>query len=200
MTNEQMTNEYSRIDLSRHLTPDTYHLLGHRISVVGATGSGKTTLANEIAQQLGYRHVELDSLHWEPNWGEAPIEIFRARVDQALTGTDWTIDGNYSKVRDIIWSRADTIVWLDYPLPIIFWRLGWRTLKRIVTRERLWNGNHETWRAVFGRESLFLWVLQSRPRHRIEYPVLLQRPEYAHLNLIYLRSPHETEEWLKSAT
>ena len=187
-------------ELSRHLPPDTCHLIGRRIAVVGATGSGKTTLAEEIAQRLGYRHVELDSLHWESNWGEAPIEIFRARVEQALTGTDWTIDGNYSKVRDIIWSRADTIVWLDYALPVIFWRLGWRTLKRIVTRERLWNDNRETWRAVFGRESLFLWVLQSRPRHRHEYPVLLQRPEYTHLNLIRLHSPHETEKWLKSAT
>jgi hypothetical protein len=49
---------------------------------------------------------------------------------------------------------------------------------------------------VFGRDSLFLWVLQSRPRHRREYPRLLEQPEYAHLKLIRLRSPRETEEWL----
>lgn len=173
-------------------------MMGHRISVVGATGSGKTTLAEEIAQRLGYRHIELDSLHWEPNWDEAPIDIFRARVEQALIGDGWTIDGNYSKVRDIIWQRADTIVWLDYPLPIIFWRLGWRTFKRIVTRERLWNGNHETWRAVFGRESLFLWVLESRPRHRREYPLKFQQLEFAHLHVVHLHSPSETEEWLET--
>lgn len=171
-----------------------------RIAVIGATGSGKTTLARELAQRLGYRHVEMDSLHWEPNWVEAPIDIFRARVAQALSGSDWTIDGNYSKVRDMIWRRADTIVWLDYPLPIIFWRLGWRTLKRIVTREQLWNGNRETWRAVFGRESLFLWVLQSRPRHRIEYPRLFQQSEYAQLQVIHLQSPRATEQWLEQVS
>lgn len=80
---------------------------------------------------------------------------------------------------------------------IIFWRLWWRTLKRILTRETLWGTNQEDWRAVFGRDSLFLWVLQSRPRHRREYPRLLEQPEYVHLKLIRLRSPCETDQWLK---
>lgn len=168
-----------------------------RIAVIGATGSGKTTLARNIAQRLGFRHVETDALHWEPNWQEAHIDVLRARVAQALTGDGWVIDGNYSKVRDIVWGRADTLVWIDYPLPIIFWRLGWRTLKRIVTREKLWGTNRETWRAAFGRDSLFLWVLQSRPRHKRDYPILLQQSEYAHLRLVHLRSPRETEHWLR---
>lgn len=165
--------------------------------MVGASGSGKTTLARDIAQRLDYRHIETDALHWEPNWQKAPIDIFRARVDQALTGDGWVIDGNYSKVRDIVWGRADTLVWIDYPLPIIFWRLWWRSIKRVVTREKLWSNNQESWRAFIGSESLFLWVLQSRPRHRRDYPLFLQQPEYAHLKLIRLHSPRETEQWLK---
>jgi|OpeIllAssembly_1097287.scaffolds.fasta_scaffold442538_1 adenylate kinase family enzyme len=168
-----------------------------RIVVVGATGSGKTRLARDIAQRLGYRHIETDALHWEPNWQEAPLDVFRARVDQALTGDGWVIDGNYSKVRDIVWERADTIIWIDYALPIIFWRLGWRTIKRIVTRENLWGTNREGWHAMFGRDSLFLWVLQSRPRHRRDYPKLFQQPEYSHLHVVHLHSPRETDEWLK---
>jgi adenylate kinase family enzyme len=169
-----------------------------KIVVVGATGSGKTTLARTIAQRLGYRHIETDALNWEPNWQPAPLDIFRARIDEALRGDDWVIDGNYSKGRDIVWGRADMLVWIDYALPIIFWRLWWRTLKRILTRETLWGTNREDWRAVFGRDSLFLWVLQSRPRHRREYPRLLEQPEYAHLQLVRLRSPRETEEWLNT--
>ncbi|MCI0477322.1 MAG: hypothetical protein L0Y55_13830 [Anaerolineales bacterium] len=170
---------------------------GNRIAVVGATGSGKTTLAREIARRLSYPHVETDALHWEPNWTEAPRDIFRARVDAASRGDCWVIDGNYSKVRDIVWARADTLVWIDYALPVIFWRLGWRTLRRVITREELWGNNREGWRAFVGRDSLFLWVLTSRPRHRREYPALLQKPEYAHLKLIRLRSPRETDAWLE---
>ena len=194
-----MARDVSReMEDSRHSSPATGHLLGQRIAVVGASGSGKTTLAEEIAQRLDYRHIELDSLHWQPNWGETPLDIFRERVEQALTGDKWTIDGNYSKVRDLIWRRADTIIWLDYSLPVIFWRLGWRSIKRIVLREKLWNGNRETWRALFSRDSLFLWVLQSQPRHRRDYPRLFQQTEYAHLQIIRLHSPRETDEWLKS--
>jgi adenylate kinase family enzyme len=169
-----------------------------RIAVVGTTGSGKTTLARELAQRLGYPHVELDALHWEPNWAEAPRDIFRARVEAALRGECWVTDGNYGKVRDIVWARADTILWMDYALPVILWRLWWRTLKRVATREELWNGNHENARsAFFSRDSLFLWMLTSHPRHRRDYPALLQKPEYAHLQLIRLRSPQQTRGWME---
>lgn len=166
----------------------------HRVSVVGTTGSGKTTFAARLARLLAAPHVELDSLHWEPNWVEAPIEIFRERVGRALSGERWVVDGNYSKVRDIIWTRADTVVWLDYSLPTIFWRLTWRTLKRVITRQELWNKNRETLWNQLSKDSLFLWVLTSRPGHHRDYPRLLQ--EHKQLRVARLYSPQEAEEWL----
>jgi adenylate kinase family enzyme len=86
-----------------------------RISVIGATGSGKTTVARRTAEALGVPHIELDALHWEPDWEEAPLEVFRERVSDAIQGERWVVDGNYSKVRDMVWGRADTVLWLDYP-------------------------------------------------------------------------------------
>jgi adenylate kinase family enzyme len=172
---------------------------GQRISVVGTTGSGKTTTASQIAQRMGIPHVELDALHWEPNWTEAPLEVFRERVTQALSGETWAVDGNYGKVRDIVWSRADTIVWLDYALPVILWQLVRRTLRRSLKREELWSGNRETLgKALFSRESLLLYALKTHRRRKREYPTLLSRPEHAHLALVRLRSPRETREWLST--
>lgn len=78
------------------------------------TGSGETALAARLACGLAAPHVERDALHWEPNWSLAPFERFRERVSQALSGNGWTVYGNYSQVRDIIWSRAGTVVWLDH--------------------------------------------------------------------------------------
>jgi adenylate kinase family enzyme len=174
-------------------------LSSKRIVVIGTTGSGKTTLARRLAERLGVPHVELDALHWEPNWTMAPLETFRERVAQALEGEAWVIDGNYSKVRDIVWSRADTIIWLDYPFLAIFARLIRRTLRRLITREELWNGNRERWQEqFFSRESLFLWMLRTYRRRRREYPELLQRPEYAHLSVVRLRSPKVAQKWLSS--
>jgi energy-coupling factor transporter ATP-binding protein EcfA2 len=171
---------------------------GPRIVVVGATGSGKTTTAAQLARILGKPHIELDSLHWQPNWVMMERETFRQLVAQALSGQDWVIDGNYSKARDLIWGRATTIVWLDYSLPVILWQLTWRTLKRVLTREELWNGNKETLRgAFFSKDSLFLWAISHHPRYRRMFPQLFDSPEYAHLQVVRLRTRRETAAWLK---
>jgi adenylate kinase family enzyme len=168
-----------------------------RIAVVGTTGSGKTTLAQQLARRLAIPHVELDALHWDPYWTPVPPEVFRERTALALNGEAWVVDGNYSAVRDVVWSRADTLVWLDYPLPVILWRLFWRTLRRVVTREELWNENRERFLAqFFSRDSLFLWVLRSYPRRRREYPALLDQPAYAHLAVVRLHSPRAARAWL----
>lgn len=168
-----------------------------RIAVVGTSGSGKTTLARQLAGRLGVPHVELDALHWDANWTMAPLPVFRERVARALAGNAWVADGNYSKARDLVWPRAQLIVWLDYGLPVIFWRLFWRSLRRGMLREDLWNGNRERLRDQFcSRDSLFLWALQTDRRHRAEYVALLGRPEHAHLQLVQLRSPAATRMWL----
>ncbi len=169
-----------------------------RIAVVGVTGSGKTTFARALASRLKCPHVEMDALHWLPNWTEKPLDQFRADVAQALASNCWVIDGNYGKVRDIVWSRAEAIVWLDYPLSLILWRLLRRTLRRIISREELWNGNRETMRNQLGRDSLFIWALQTYPKHRHTYPALMQQPEYQHLTFIRLKSPRAAQEWLEN--
>lgn len=171
---------------------------GLRIAVVGVTGSGKTTTAHRLSRSLNIPHVELDSLHWEKGWVQVERDLFRQRVDQALSGEAWVTDGNYRKARDIIWSRADTLVWLDYNLPVVLWQLTHRTLRRIIRREILWNDNRETLRgAFFSRDSLFLYVFSSQKTQREQYPRLLAQAEFAHLQVLHFRSREETNRWLK---
>jgi adenylate kinase family enzyme len=167
-----------------------------RISIVGTSGSGKTTLAKQISQLLTIPHVELDYLHWEPNWVEVPNDVFQNRVSQALSGNTWVVDGNYSIVRDIVWGRADTIVWLDYSFPVVMSRILWRTFQRVVKQEEVCNGNRESWKTTFSPDSIVLWVLQTYDKNRRQYPLLFQKPEYAHLNIVHLRSPASTQNWL----
>lgn len=167
-----------------------------RISVVGASGSGKTTLARDLAQRMGVAHIELDALHWEPNWQEAPLNVFRARVTAAVAAEAWTADGNYSQVRDLVWARADTVVWLDLPLGVVLWRVTRRTLRRILWRQRLWNDNCETLSGQLSRDSIILWALRTYRRRRREYPLLLQQPQYRHLQVVHLRTPAAVRAWL----
>ena len=170
-----------------------------RIAVIGTTGSGKSTLAEQAATLLGCPFIELDALFWNAGWQPTPKEEFRSRVDAALAGDCWTVGGNYSIARDLIWRRADTLVWLDYPLPLVLWRLGRRTIRRIVTREPLWGGNVETWRGQFAsRDSLFVWAFKTHARRRREMPGLLAQPEYAHLQLLHFRTPRSATGWLQT--
>jgi len=136
----------------------------HRIVVIGTTSSGKSTLANQLAKLIGADYIDLDALHWEPNWVGAKPEVFRERVGTATSSQAWVVAGNYHVVRDIIWRRAEIIVWLDYPLHIIFWRLLTRTIRRAVTQEELWNGNREPfWQhlKLWSEDSLFHWLFKT---------------------------------------
>ena len=168
-----------------------------RIVVIGTTGSGKTTMAGRLAERLSIPHVEQDALNWGPDWTMRPNDAFRALVDRATAGEAWVVDGNYGRSRDIVWPRADTVVWLDYSLPTIMWRLWWRTIRRVFRREVLWSGNRESLRTHFAsRDSLFLWALTTYGRRRREYPALLSEPENSLLTLVHLRSPRQSERWL----
>jgi adenylate kinase family enzyme len=165
--------------------------------IVGSTGAGKTTLARRLAERLALPRVELDALYWEPGWRPAPAEVFRARVAEALAGSAWVVDGNYGTVRDIVWRRAELLVWLDYPLPLVLWRLLRRTLRRALTREELWNGNRERLTTNFAsRDSLFLWAIQTHAVRRREYAHAVRAPEHRHLAVVRLRNPRATAAWL----
>ena len=168
-----------------------------RIVVIGTTGSGKSTLAARLATILHCPFIELDALFWGPDWTPIPRERFRQQVSAAVTGDAWSVGGNYSVARDLIWARADTLIWLDYPLPFVLWRLGRRTIQRIVTQEPLWGGNVETWRGQFAsRDSLFVWAFKTHFRRRREMPALMAQPENAHLSLLHFRTPHAAETWV----
>src|SRR5438309_8050887 len=130
-----------------------------------------------------------------------PVDVFKERVARAAEGDAWVIDGNYGGrgARDLVWLRADTVIWLDPPLGVIFARLFKRALRRIRSREEIWpgTGNRETYRNQFlSRDSLFLWALRTYRRHRRELPLILARPEHAHLAVHRFRRSVEAEAWL----
>ena len=170
-----------------------------RVVVVGVTGSGKSTLAEELAKRLDMKYIELDALYWEPNWQATPLDVFRARVAEAMQAEKWIIAGNYHVVRDLTWSRAEALIWLDYSLWRVLWQLTRRNFKRWWTQELLWGTNHEPlWGhfKLWSKDSLYNWLFQTYWRRRREYPTLLAQPEHQHLKLLRFENAKQTEEWL----
>lgn len=170
------------------------------IVIIGATSSGKSTLAQNLANKLDATFIDLDAFHWEPNWIEAPLEVFRERVETAIRAPAWVVAGNYHVVRDLIWPGAEAVVWLDYSLPKIFWQLTRRTFKRWWTQELLWGTNRESLSMHFklwSDESLYHWLFKTYWRRKREFPILLAQPEYQHIQLIHFKHPRQTDEWLR---
>jgi hypothetical protein len=169
----------------------------HRICVVGTTGSGKSTMAEALSQRLHIPHIELDSLTWEPGWKEVDHEVTRARLKELVRNESWVIDGNYRYLRDILWPRAQAVIWLDYPLGLILWRLWWRTWKRVLSQEVLWGTNKERLaEQFFSRESLFLWAFKTYGRHKKQYPLEFMLPEHVHLRVFRFSRPQEAAVFL----
>ena len=169
-----------------------------RINVVGTSCSGKTTLARAVAGRLDLPYVELDAHYWGPDWTPVPEAAFHARVRDAVAGERWVIDGGYAPVRHLTWGRADTVVWLDYPLPLLLWRWLRRTVVRVRTGEEFWpgTGNRETIRNVLRRDGLIWYILRTHRRRRRSMSAgLAARPD---LRAVRLRSPTEAERWLRS--
>ncbi|MGI8998246.1 MAG: adenylate kinase [Candidatus Limnocylindria bacterium] len=169
-----------------------------RIRATGTSCSGKTTLSRSIGLRLDLPVIELDALFWGPNWTPVPDDTFVSRVAHAITPDRWVLDGGYLQVRELTWSRADTIVWLDYPMRTVLDRWARRTLARLRSREELWpgTGNRERLGHILRRDSLLWWILSThRRRRRTTAAELAARP---HLRLVRLRSPEEAERWLLS--
>ncbi|MFK7759423.1 MAG: AAA family ATPase [Phycisphaerales bacterium] len=147
------------------------------IHVVGTSGSGKTTYAKRVADQLGVPHIELDSIYWGPNWTPTETDEFRAQVREKLEQHAWVIEGNYRAVQDVIWECAEEIVWLDLPAPIVWWRVITRTVKRRLSGQTLWNNNRETWRsALFSWDSVIIWSIRTHHGRKRAYSKLLTNP------------------------
>lgn len=168
-----------------------------RILVVGITGAGKSTLARALGARLGVPWYEMDALRFSgPGW--AVSREFGLRVAEIASGDGWIFDSYGSpEVRDLIWERADTVVWLDYPRRVVMPRVLRRSLLRTVTRRRVFGGNRE--RAVE-------WLRRDHPAWSSWYEHAARRAEIGRragapravpLRVERFTSPRDAGRWLR---
>lgn len=172
-----------------------------RVSVVGNSGSGKTQLAQRLAAALDVPHVELDAIHHLPNWEPIDPEEFLETVRTIAQTDTWVIDGNYRTVvvDGPVWERADTVVWLDFSRWTVMRQVVARTLRRLVSREQLWNGNREPWSNVWSwdpHKSIIRWAWTQHDKYRERYGAAMNSPSLDHIRFVRLGSHEHVKEWL----
>jgi adenylate kinase family enzyme len=167
-----------------------------RILVAGSTGAGKTTMARALAGRLGLPFHEMDALAFSgPGWQENPH--LAEDVARVSGGRDWVFDSlGYPAVRDMLWSRADTIVWLDYSRAVIMPRVLRRSAARTLLRQRIFGGNVETLSSWFKADHPVWWAWTSYQDRRAEIADRAGNPQFAPLNVIRLRTPRAARVWL----
>jgi adenylate kinase family enzyme len=152
-----------------------------------------------VARALSAPHVELDAIYHQPGWTELPEAEFRSRVDLATAPDHWVVDGNYSAVHELIWARADTVVWFDLPLPLVLVRTIRRTLRRVVTRQELWNGNREPFSNLWSidpEKSIIAWTATQHGPYRRRYLAAESDPRWSGLHFVRLHSQGEADAFL----
>ena len=174
-----------------------------RVSVVGASGSGKTTVARALAARIHAPLIELDALMHQPGWTPRPDDEFKREVEHATAQDAWVVDGNYVQVviEGPVWQRADTVVWVDPPRRTVMRQLFARTLRRTVTREVLWNGNREplsNLTSLDPDQSVLVWSWITYRGLKERYSAAMEDPRWRHMNFVRLRSNAEANRWLRS--
>lgn len=163
-----------------------------RVIVIGSSCAGKSTFARELAAARNCPYIELDVLHWDGNWTPKPGPEFRRLVEEATAAERWVLAGNYSVVREIVWPRATTVVWLDFGFPRVLWRGLRRTVQRCATGEVIFHGNRESFgRSFFSKESILLWIVTTFHRRRREFAALRASGRFGHLAWHRVRHPRE---------
>jgi adenylate kinase family enzyme len=115
----------------------------HHIHILGASGSGTTTLGRVLAERLQCPHFDTDDYFWLPT--DPPYTQRRERSERAqllmddVTAHDaWVVSGSLCGWGDMAISLFELVVYLAIPRDIRMARLRQRELARF-------GGTHSAW-------------------------------------------------------
>ena len=89
-----------------------------KVIIIGCPGSGKSTFAEKLKDNIGLPLFYLDAIWHKPDKTHISREEFDARLAEILALDAWIIDGNYSRTMERRLSACDTVFFLDFPLDV----------------------------------------------------------------------------------
>jgi adenylate kinase family enzyme len=166
-----------------------------RVAIIGSGGAGKSVLARRLGEILNLPVIHLDVLFWKPGWVETPADEWRATQQQLVSEPRWIIDGNHAATMDVRLGAADTVVLIDLPRRICFWR--------VVKRSFAHRGRPRADRAEGCDERLdrqFLRWVWTWPREGRPQALAAIATHAPNARVVTLRSSRDVERWLRDVS
>ena len=99
-----------------------------RIMIFGIPGSGKSTFAAKLSQQLGLPLYHLDKYFFVRDWQERDYSEFLGIQRRLVEQKQWIIDGNATKSLEMRFSRSDVVLYFRFNRLLCLWRI----FKRLI--------------------------------------------------------------------
>ncbi len=162
------------------------------ILILGNPGAGKSFLARKISEILSMPIIELDMLFWGRNWSKFSSTHVHNIVKKKVMKTPHIVEGQYPEMRNTLPKYADTIIFIDFPLPLLFWRLLKRSTKRAFTGESTCHGNKETFRKLFfSKHSMIYYIFQVYSKNRYDNLRIIRDARKENKETYILKNSHE---------
>jgi adenylate kinase family enzyme len=170
--------------------------MSQRIVVIGTAGAGKSVMARSLAKRLDLPYIPRDAILGA---GQSSPE-HRQAVDRATSAAGWVFDGTPFDVEDIVYARANMVVFLDYSRPTVTWR-SWRRAIRVLTSGRA-DGPHLPDGPLRWLDPAHpvRWSWSSQPRRRAQLRAVLNSAAVAHAQRHSFTKPRKAARWLNKIT
>jgi len=156
-----------------------------RVMINGGSGSGKSTLARALGAATGLPVHHMDQIHWMPGWEQRPLDARIKMAHAVHDGDAWVFEGGLSETYDHRAARADTLIWVDLPMTLRWWRV----VKRLVqSYGQVRPDSAPDCPEMFHAETLefWKWIWDTRHSHRLRLLKLIE--DHPHLTVHHLRS------------
>lgn len=160
----------------------------NKIIVIGPSGAGKSEMSRKLHDILDLPLYHLDNIFWKKDRTHISRDEFDIKLNELLSLDKWIIDGDYSRTYEIRIEKADTIIFLDYPLDTCLQGIESRIGKPrtdIPWKEDIFDPEFKQW--------IIDWFKNTRPR------VLSLLEKYKSVKrIVILSSRKEGDEFINS--
>lgn len=161
-----------------------------RIMIFGRSGSGKSTFALRLHKYCKIPLYHLDKHFFESNWVERNYQEFLEIQQKIVNLETWIIDGNAIRSLEMRYSRANLVLYFNYPK----WLCYWRSVKRLFNKDpQIDDRAPECRETISFRLLCYMWGFEKRVASQITF----LKDIYPHAKFIELRSDRDLKEFEK---